>query len=150
MQVTQLAQCPPPQLVRSFAVATFIALAVVTAPPSFADEGGISFWLPGQFGSLAAVPAVPGWQFGSVYYHTSVSAGGNVAASRQVTIGNLNPAVNVNLNANLHAQADLEFLNANYVFVTPVLGGQFALGMTGAFGRNDTSIDGTLTAMAGP
>ncbi len=47
-------------------------------------------------------------------------------------------------------RADLEFLNANYVFATPLLGGQFALGMTGALGRNDTSIDGTLTAMLGP
>ena len=86
----------------------------------------------------------------TVYYHTSVSAGGAVAASREVTIGKFNPTVNVDLNANLKAHVDLEFLNANYVFATPVLGGQFALGMTGAFGRNDTSIDGTLTAMLGP
>jgi hypothetical protein len=28
---------------------------------SFADENGISFWLPGLFGSLAAVPQQPGW-----------------------------------------------------------------------------------------
>jgi hypothetical protein len=25
------------------------------------DEGGVSFWLPGQFASLAAAPAEPGW-----------------------------------------------------------------------------------------
>jgi hypothetical protein len=25
-----------------------------------ADEGGLSFWLPGQFGSLAAAPLQPG------------------------------------------------------------------------------------------
>lgn len=48
-----------------------------------ADEDGVSFWLPGQFGSVAAVPAVPSWQFGTVYYHTSVSADGAVSASRE-------------------------------------------------------------------
>ena len=26
-----------------------------------ADEGGISFWLPGIYGSLAALPQQPGW-----------------------------------------------------------------------------------------
>jgi hypothetical protein len=26
-----------------------------------ADEGGISFWLPGQSASFAASPQVPGW-----------------------------------------------------------------------------------------
>jgi hypothetical protein len=25
---------------------------------TYADEGGVSFWLPGQFGSLAAAPGV--------------------------------------------------------------------------------------------
>jgi len=132
----------------------FIAMSAVLAAlagwqPARADEGGISFWLPGQFGSLAAAPAVPGWQFGTIYYHTSVGADGNVAASRQVTIGHLNPTVNVNLNASLHASADLEFLNANYVFATPVLGGQFAFGVTGAFGRSSATIDGTLTTVVG-
>jgi hypothetical protein len=45
----------------------------------------------GQFGSLAAVPAILGWSFASIYYHTSISAGGNVAAARQATIGRFNP-----------------------------------------------------------
>ena len=35
-----------------------------------ADEGGVSFWLPGQFGSLAAVPAQPGWAFADIFYFT--------------------------------------------------------------------------------
>jgi hypothetical protein len=130
-------------------VLVIVAAAMFAPDVARADEGGVSFWLPGQFGSLAAAPAQPGWSFATVYYHTSISAGGNVAAAREVTIGRLNPAVNVNLNANLTAKADLDFLNANYVFASPVLGGQFALGMTGAFGRNNTSIDGTLTASIG-
>jgi len=58
-------------------VASLLALPV---PIARADEGGISFWIPGFFGSLAAVPAqAPGWSVTSVYYHTSVSAGGDGA-----------------------------------------------------------------------
>jgi hypothetical protein len=114
-----------------------------------ADEGGISFWLPGQFGSLAAAPAQPGWSAASIYYHTKLSAGGDVAASRQLTVGRFSRTLNVDLNAHLDARADLVLLNGTYVFATPVLGGQFALGMTGLAGRSQASIDGTLTASIG-
>ena len=52
-----------------------LACAVVS-PPALADEGGVSVWLPGQFGSLAAVPGEPGWSLPMVYYHASASASG--------------------------------------------------------------------------
>lgn len=132
-------------------IAGILSVIAVVATPhaSIADEGGVSFWLPGLYGSLTALPAQPGWSFATIYYHTSLNAGGGVAAARQVTIGKLNPTVNVNLNANLNAQIDLEFLAATYVFQTPVLGGQFAVGMAGAFGRSSVSIDGTLTTPLG-
>ena len=44
------------------------------AQAACADEGGVSFWLPGQFGSLAAVPTEPGWSLPSVYYYTTSHA----------------------------------------------------------------------------
>jgi hypothetical protein len=47
---------------------------------ALADEGGVSFWIPGLFGSLAAVPQQPGWSLANIYYQTSVSAGADVAA----------------------------------------------------------------------
>jgi hypothetical protein len=37
-----------------------------------ADESGISFWLPGLYGSLAATPTTPGWSVGAIYYHTKL------------------------------------------------------------------------------
>jgi hypothetical protein len=117
---------------------------------AYADETGVSYWLPGRFGSLAAVPSVPGWSMAEVYYHTSVSASGAVAAAKEIQIGRIPGTVNVNLNANLNAQADLVLLNPTYTFATPVLGGQLAIGVTGLFGRANTSIDGTLTALLGP
>jgi hypothetical protein len=41
-----------------------------------ADEDGISFWILGFFGSLAATPQQPGWSLGSIFYNTNVSASG--------------------------------------------------------------------------
>src|SRR5262249_35613576 len=75
-----------------------------------------------------------------------VSASGTTAAARQITIGKLNPTVNVNTNVNLHAQADLAFLIPAYVFATPVFGGQFALQMLAVAGTNHATVDGTITA----
>ena len=37
-----------------------VALALVSQA-SLADEGGVSFWIPGFFGSLAATPQQPGF-----------------------------------------------------------------------------------------
>jgi hypothetical protein len=134
----------------TIAFAVFVGIVTGDTSTARADEGGVSMWLPGIYGSLAAAPMQPGLSFASVYYHTSVSAGGYVAAARQATIGKLNPTVNVNLNANLDADVDLVLLNPTYVFSTPVLGGQLAIGLMGLVGHNRTSIDGTLTAMLGP
>ena len=59
------------------------AVALLSCPEvAHADEGGVSFWLPGQYASLAAAPQVPGWAMGVVYLHSNVAASGNVAAAR--------------------------------------------------------------------
>jgi hypothetical protein len=125
-------------------------LVALTSQVARADESGVSFWLPGLFGSLAAVPQAPGWSLGSIYYHTSVGASGNVAAAKEIQIGRFPATVNVNLNASLNAQADLLLLAPTYTFATPVLGGQLALSVMSVFGRNSVGIDGTLTTTVGP
>jgi len=115
-----------------------------------ADEGGVSFWVPGFFGSLAATPMQPGLSYANIYYHTSVSAGGNVAFARQVTAGRLTTNFNANLNANLDAKADLYMGIPQYVFATPVLGGQAAIAAAVPYGRSQASVDATLTGSLGP
>jgi hypothetical protein len=117
---------------------------------SRADESGISFWLPGQYSSLAATPQVPGWAMGVVDYHTSVAASGDVAAAREIQIGRFSPNVNVNLNVNLAGQGDLVLISPSYTFAQPVLGGQLSLGVASYFGQNAASIAGDLTVTAGP
>jgi hypothetical protein len=92
-----------------FILSAAFAFAVVasTADIASADEGGVSFWLPGFFGSLAATPQQPGWSLATIYYHTDVSASGNAALSKEITIGQFNPAVNASLNANVSGHGDL-------------------------------------------
>jgi hypothetical protein len=121
-----------------------VATALLLPQVAFADEGGVSFWLPGTFGSLAAVPqAQPGWSLATIYYHTSVSAGGDVSLAREFEIRKIPANLTVNLNANLHATADLALLAPNYVFATPVLGGQASVGMMAVTGGASTSLNGT-------
>ena len=77
-------------------VTASLALVAVgfTTTISLADENGVSFWVPGFFGSLAATPQQPGWSLASIYYHTDVSGSGGIAVSREITIGQFNPKRN--------------------------------------------------------
>nr|WP_068031962.1 transporter [Rhodoplanes sp. Z2-YC6860] len=110
-----------------------------------ADEGGVSFWLPGMFGSLAAAPQQqPGWAFMTTYYHTSVSAQGDVTRAREITIGRFPANLSATVNAKLDAKVDAGLFAANYAFATPLLGGQASLGLMGLYGRNNTSLNGSL------
>ena len=131
---------------RYWYVGAVAALFALPAQSALADEGGISFWIPGFFGSLAAVPQqAPGWSATSIFYHTSVSAGGNVARAREVTIGGIPANLNATVNANVNANANIGFLAGTYAFATPVLGAQASVSLLGAYGSNSTSLAGTLT-----
>src|SRR5580704_9069055 len=112
---------------------------------SLADEGGVSFWLPGMFGSLAAAPSQPGWSLATIYYHTSVSAGGDVALAREFETRRVPVNLTASLNASLNATGDLGLFAPSYVFATPVLGGQAAVSMLAAYGRTSANLTGTLS-----
>jgi hypothetical protein len=137
--------------IRFFGTAALAGVIVATATgASKADQGGVSFWLPGAFGSLAAAPMVPGWALGTIYIHSSVEAGGNVAASRAINFPNRSVNLNVNLQANLDADVDVGILSPSYVFATPVWGGQFAVALLGIYGRQQATIDATVNGNLGP
>jgi len=105
---------------------------------ALADEGGVSFWLPGIFGSLAAVPGTPGWSWATVYYHTDVTAG----AGQQFPRGG-------RVDVGIAGRGDLAFFGPTYTFATPVLGGQAAFSLLGAAGRNEASAALSLTGPMG-
>src|SRR5438445_2106778 len=136
---------------RRLGVAAIVLASAITffSQCALADEGGVSFWVPGFFGSLAAAPQQPGWSLATIYYHTSVSAGADVARAREFTLGKVpaNVSVNANLNLNLNATGDLGFVAPSYVFATPVLGGQASVSLLGAYGVVGTSLAGTLSGV---
>jgi hypothetical protein len=116
---------------------------------SRADQGGSSFWFPGQFANLAAVQQTPGWALSVIDYHSSATAAGSAAAAREILAGRIPATVNVNLNLSLVGRADLVSLAPSYTFATPVLGGQLVAGIAGQYGSAAADIAGTLTATAG-
>jgi hypothetical protein len=136
-----------------FCLATaFLAFAAIASSTniSLADEDGVSFWIPGFFGSLAATPQQPGWSLAAINYYTDVSASGSAAVAREIRIGQFNPTINVSVNANVHAKVDLGLLIPTYVFGTPFLGGQASASLIVGYGNNDTSLNATATATVPP
>ena len=117
-------------------LASAAGLAVTSA--ARADEGGVSFWAPGQFGSLAAVPGEPGFSLPVVWLHASADAGGGK-----------NFIVGGNLTAGIDAKADLLFFFPTYTFKEPVWGAQAAFGLGWALGHQRATADVTVTGPLG-
>jgi hypothetical protein len=103
-----------------------------------ADEGGVSFWLPGLFGSFAAAPAEPGWSVASFLYIPSVSA----SAGKEFLRGG-------QIVAGVQGRGALAGLGPTYTFQTPVFGGQAAVSLLGVGGWSYAAIDATLTGPRG-
>jgi hypothetical protein len=128
-----------------------VSLLAFSAQKVWADESGISFWIPGFFGSLAAAPQQPGWSLSNIYYHTSVSAGGDVALAREFQIRQVPVNLTARASANVNATGDLGFVLPNYVFATPVLGGQASAGLLAGYGVISTTVAGQLSGnLSGP
>ncbi len=131
-----------------------LMLATLCSFPAIsrADEGGVSFWLPGLYGSLAAAPQQPGWSAAFIYYHTTVSAGGDVALQREFEIKNIPVGLTAtaHANASLNATGDLGLFIPSYVFATPVFGGQAAVSLMTVTGNTSTSVNGTVTGTLTP
>jgi hypothetical protein len=138
-------------LLASAVVVLAISAAIFSIPKSaFADEDGTSFWIPGLFGSLAAVPQQPGWSLTSILYNTNVSASGNAAVAREITIGRFNPKINISVDAHVHADFTLGLVAPTYVFATPFLGGQASAALIFGYANNDTSLNASATASTDP
>lgn len=118
---------------------TMLAGALLCASSlASADEGGVSFWLPGQFGSLAAVPGSPGWSLPMIYYHLDADEG----ASKEFPVGG-------NITAGIDVGADMVFLVPTYTLARPVWGGQLGLSMAWAYADMDVSARAILTGPFG-
>jgi hypothetical protein len=103
-----------------------------------ADEAGVSFWLPGQYGSFAAVPSEPGWSFESSYYHASADDSREISFQRGGAI-----------QAGMTSPSDLFMFTPTYAFATRIFGAQAAFGTTILYGKNATSVSETPAGSGG-
>lgn len=129
------------------ATASLLAACVT---PAVADQGGLSFWLPGAFGSLAATPTTPGWALGTIYLHSSVTGGGNVAASRAIRLGDRTTNLAISLDARLKGAVDLGVFAPSYTFASPIFGGQLTLTTLAIVGDSRARIDADIVGSLGP
>jgi hypothetical protein len=118
--------------------AALTLIYLVTPHGVRADEGGVSFWLPGLFGSLASLPSDPGWSVTSLYYHASVNAN----ASKDFLLGG-------KIVGGIKGNADLLAYGPTYTFKEPLLGGQASFSLLNVAGTNQAAIDATLTGPHG-
>ena len=106
------------------------AAMMLMANPVSADEGGVPFWFSGQYASLAALPATPGWSMPVQGYYYSGSAAKSKSFSRgdNVTLG-------------LKSRSPLIMAQPSYAPETKVLGGQASIGLGFGYGVNSTEVD---------
>jgi hypothetical protein len=119
---------------RSFAVGCASAALMLASNVALADQGGVPFWFSGQFASLAAVPATPGWSLAIVPYYYN----GSASASKDFQIGET-------VTAGLKSNAPIVIAQPGYAPETKILGGQPYVGLGWGIGANRTSVDLTLS-----
>jgi hypothetical protein len=115
-------------------VVVLLAVAALGPTQAIADEGGVPFWFSGQFASLAAVPAAPGWSLTVLPYYYSGSADTSKSFQKGETVG-----------VGLKSSAPLLLLQPGYAFEEKLLGGQPYVGLGWGPGHNKTTLDVTLS-----
>jgi hypothetical protein len=113
-----------------------LTLALLPWASTRADEGGVSFWLPGQYASLAAVPSQPGWYIPTQLYYYN----GSADATKTFQRGD-------SANAGLSSQAALIFFTPTWVPNEKWFGGQPSFSLTFGGGWNSTSANLSLSTV---
>ena len=118
---------PPQPTLRRVMILLSMLLACNHA---YCDEGGVAFWFSGQYASLAAVPATPGWSLPMQAYYWSGDASGSEALTRgdSVALG-------------LKGRVPLLLVQPTYAPEQKFLGGQASLGVGFGYGKNTTTAD---------
>jgi hypothetical protein len=95
-----------------------------------ADEGGVPFWFSGQYSSLAAIPATPGWSLPVVGYYYS----GDASQSKSFTRGD-------SVTLGLDSHEPLLLAQPTYAPGKKVGSGQLTAGLGFGYGKNATQAD---------
>jgi hypothetical protein len=132
-------------LLSAIAFTTFVGLR-----SSSADESGASFWAPGTFANLAAVPGEPGWSFSATYFHATLMGGNNQATADTLPLFRRTATLMVQLDADIKTNVDLAIITPGYTFATPVWGGRLGFNLYVPVGNARTQIDQFVTGALGP
>lgn len=105
-----------------------ISISFFSSQSVLADEGGVPFWMSGQYASMAAVPMTTGWSLVAMPYVYS----GKADKSKTFQHG-------TSLNAGVSTRESLILMQLGYVGEEKILGGQPYLGVGWGPGSNTTS-----------
>ena len=112
----------------NFSKLLLISIGFFSSQSVLADEGGVPFWMSGQYASMAAVPMATGWSLVAMPYVYS----GNADKSKTFQHG-------TSINAGLSARESLVLMQLGYVAQEKILGGQPYLGVGWGPGANTTT-----------
>lgn len=108
------------------------------APLAHANELGLSFWRPGQLGSMAAVPGEPGWSLPLVYVRLDVDA----TDSRELAPG-------TRLTTEAKGATNVLLFMPTYTFERTLLGGRPSMGLGIGVGHSRSAVDVTYALPGG-
>ncbi|QWD95367.1 transporter [Polynucleobacter sp. MG-Unter2-18] len=105
-----------------------ISISFFSSQALLADEGGVPFWMSGQYASMAAVPSQPGWSLVLMPYVYS----GSADKSKNFQHGQ-------SVNAGLSARESIFLFQLGYSAEEKILGGQPYVGVGWGPGSNTTT-----------
>lgn len=113
--------------------AFFYVFVIMLSTYVLADEGGVPFWMSGQYASLVAVPPESGWSLvvQGYYYDGKAPSGKSLSRGDSFEYG-------------LSARVPIVLYRMSYVPEEKVLGGKLMLGYSYGYGWNTTSAEITL------
>lgn len=114
-----------------------VLAAVFAAGAVRADEGGVSFWLPGQLGSFSAMAPSQGFTLPLVSYHYE----GDIGAAVPLPLGNL-------LGAGLETTFVAQFIVPTWAPERKILGAQPAVSLTIVPARSRSSATISVNSLA--
>jgi hypothetical protein len=130
------------QVLRRGVFATAIAVLVAGPHAALADEGGTSYWVPGSFGSMAAVPTAPGWSVSTLFYYVKGQMSAPGIFSRDPVLGALPANVAAIPYATQYNTAYQGYISPTYTFKDPFLWGQLALNVTAQVAQSSSTVVG--------
>jgi hypothetical protein len=119
-----------------FSKLLLISVSFFSSQAVLADEGGVPFWMSGQYASMAAVPSQPGWSLVLMPYVYS----GSADKSKNFQHGQ-------SVNAGLSARESIFLFQFGYSAEEKILGGQPYVGVGWGPGSNTTTAFASVSSL---